>query len=622
MSPVIPPQLDLADALGAAACLVDRLPPPEEEIRRALAAALPSVLLEFYARLGAVPEYAALLGDERRIRRLRREQERYWRLLLEQPLAPARIAVIRHVAEVHWRLAIDPAAMALAYEFIARRLVERAPLDDARRYAVSRWLSEMVRVDLALVTDALWRLQLDEAREVERELERTASSDPLTGLANRRLFLERLERAVRLHARTRRPVGLLRLDVDHFKTVNDVFGHDAGDRVLVEVARRLSRSVREGDTAARIGGDEFAVLVQEGGRPADLARLGHRLREALARPVALDRRRLRISASIGWAVLPDHATTAEELLAAADAALYEAKRGGRDRVVGARRRVGALARDWLHEFAASLGDGRLLLLHQPQVSLEDGRLRGFEALVRWDYRGRRLGPARFLERVVRSALLPDFTYWSVERAVAFAARLRREHGFAGVVAVNLCHRQLCLPDLVERVAAALDRHRLPPGMLELEITEDVLVEEEDRTLTTVLHELGELGVRLALDDFGTGWAALSCLEHCPIHTLKIDVGFVRRLGHSARSAAIVRAVCRLARAIEADTVAEGVEQRAQARELRSFRCGHAQGYLFAPPLEAREALAWVAARSAGGGRAPVRTVREGPAAVPATTSAG
>ncbi len=597
--PVQPPMLstasslDLMDALGDAACLSDRLPPPPPEQRTRLVEALPGVLAEFYGRLAAVPEYATLLGGPERIARLQRQQERYWRLLIEQPLDSARGTVVRHVAEVHWRLAIQPNAMILAYEFITRRLVERAALAPEERYGVLAWLSQITCIDLALAQQHLWQLQLDEAQAVEAELERAAATDPLTGLANRRLFAERLERALRVHARDRRPVGLLRLDVDHFKVLNDVFGHEAGDRVLVEIARRLAASVREVDTPARIGGDEFAVLVHEPAGAKALERLAARLLEVLARPVWLGRRSLRATVSIGWALAPDHASDAEGLLRAADAALYRAKRDGRQRATGARvARPHPLGRDWLDEFANSLKDGRVRFVYQPQVALEDGRLRGFEALVRWHHGEEPLTPDRFLGVVMRSAVASEFTDWSLDQAAAFAARLRREHGFNGVVAVNLCRRQLRLVDLPARVEAALVRHAVPAGMLEVEITEDVLMAEDDGAFDQVLGALREIGVRLALDDFGTGLSSLAALESCPIQTLKIDAGFVRRLGRTAQASAIVRAVCRLARAIEAETVAEGVEHPAQAQELRRYRCGFAQGWLYARPLAETCASAW------------------------------
>ncbi len=488
----------------------------------------------------------------------------------------------------------------LLHRFVSRplgrlvRYVDRLS-DHPDRLDESIHLPDLPLREFVTLKDSLLHYQRELARARHRldaqntELHRLAHRDHLTGAWNRLAFDEDWQHLTRMLENQRMSVAFLLFDCDHFKAINDTYGHEIGDRVLVHVGARIVAPVGSSDTAARVGGDEFAVLLEGGVSEEEVLAIGHRLVEALSGPLRTEGGTVPVAVSVGAALAPRHATEATALLRAADEALYVAKAEGgcRVRLAGpSEERV--LAADWFEAFVRACEDGSLHFLYQPQVGLVDGRVRGFEALLRWRYRGGVLTADRFLAHLAHPALARRLTEWSLERACAFAARLRRRG--AGMVAVNLSHAQLQLPDLPRLVDGALARHDLPAAALEIEVTEDVLLEAGEDLAARTLHALREIGVGLALDDFGTGWASLARFQQVPVQVLKIDRGFVATLHRSARAAAIVRAVCRLARVVGAQTVAEGVETTAQAELLRAYRCRFAQGYLFARPLAAEAAL--------------------------------
>jgi diguanylate cyclase (GGDEF)-like protein len=427
----------------------------------------------------------------------------------------------------------------------------------------------------------------------ERELAHQAFYDGLTGLANRSLFLEHTEQALRRAGRTGQPPIMLCLDLDGFKDVNDSVGHLAGDDLLRTIATRLLGVVRSADTVARLGGDEFAVLVDDntGGLP-EAATLARRLLERISDPVDLGGHQVAVAASIGI-VVADPDATPLSMFRDADIAMYRAKAAGRAQsvVFHPDMRTVALERIELErELAGALAAGQLRLTYQPVVDLQTERVVGFEALLRWQHPTLgAVGPDRFVPVAEACGEIVPIGRWVLMEAARTAARWRRAHPELDLsMAVNVSARQLAGGTLLRHVAEALSESGIPASSLVLEVTETALVTDPG-AVARRLAELRALGVRLALDDFGTGYSSLSYLRQFAVDVIKIDRSFVSLLDGSPADAAIVHGLVQLGRTLRLEVVAEGVETTGQRDRLRAEHCGLAQGYLFSRPLETADA---------------------------------
>ena len=417
-----------------------------------------------------------------------------------------------------------------------------------------------------------------------------ALHDPLTELPNRIQLVERLTRALEASRATGTTTAVLSLDLDRFKQVNDTLGHEAGDRVLVEVAHRLRSAIRSADLVARPGGDEFTVVAEVQTDRIEAARLAERLRDVVSRPIWLPQGNVTLTASIGIAFDADH--RAATLLRDADTALHTAKDHGRDRaeVFDDSLRAEAIRRAAAERtLRQALDEDGLRVLYQPIVDLHEGRVVGAEALLRVvGPHGELLTPASFIAIAEATGLIVPIGAAVLDRACAQLAAWQHELGDRAPrqVSVNLAARQLTrlFPAVVE---GALDRHGLRPDHLVLELTETALIEAGREALDTV-ERLSSLGVRVAIDDFGTGYSSLAYLKRFPVDVVKIDRSFTKGLGVDAHDTEIVRAVVALARSLELTCVAEGVETDEQLRHLRHLGCDEAQGYLLARPLPGPE----------------------------------
>ncbi|HJP88492.1 MAG TPA: EAL domain-containing protein [Candidatus Limnocylindrales bacterium] len=436
-------------------------------------------------------------------------------------------------------------------------------------------------------------------KELEDELRVRAFHDALTGLANRALFIDRLGHALARTRRTRERIAVLFLDLDDFKTINDSLGHGEGDQLLRATAERLRGALRGGDTLARMGGDEFAVLVEDAGAgpPREVA---ERLLETLQAPFQRGGRELFVHASVGVAMVRGRQTSAEELLRNADAAMYIAKSRGKNRIVefepGMHR--AALARLALKgDLERALDRQEFLLLYQPIVDLATGQTLGVEALVRWRNPMRRLIlPGEFIPLAEETGLIVPLGTWVLEHACREARRWNVAADGDGLyVSVNVSGRQVAEPDFVEVVAEALRKSGLPPDRLVLEFTENVLIDDTEQSATT-LAALKGLGVRLAIDDFGTGFSSLGYLRRFPIDVLKIDGSFVASLAGGAEQRAVVDAILRLGETLHLETIVEGIEEAHQVADLRAMGATRGQGHYFARPLPSNEIDATVAGR--------------------------
>jgi diguanylate cyclase (GGDEF)-like protein/PAS domain S-box-containing protein len=433
-------------------------------------------------------------------------------------------------------------------------------------------------------------------KSAEEELAHRAFHDSLTGLANRALFRNRVEHALDRSARAGSDPAIVYIDLDGFKAVNDTLGHDAGDAVLKEVAGRLDRLVRSGDTVARLGGDEFAVLIEHSNRALDeVATIGERILRTVQEPVLLDGRQVAVDASIGVAV-GDGDTTATALLRDADIAMYRAKSGGKGHWVRYEPRMHTEEVERLQlegDLAAAVDGAQLELLYQPVYELEDERLVGFEALLRWHHPA--LGmimPDRFIPLAEENGLIVPIGRWVLLEACRTAARWQDAHPVSPPLsmAVNVSARQLASSDLVGHVADALAEAQLEPSSLVLEMTETSLVRDPVRA-TAMLRELRALGVRLAIDDFGTGYSSLSYLRQFPVDILKIDRSFIDTITDGGDLPPLLRGMLDLGRSLDLEVVAEGIESQVQRDRLREERCVLGQGYLYARPLPAEDAEA-------------------------------
>jgi diguanylate cyclase (GGDEF)-like protein/PAS domain S-box-containing protein len=426
-----------------------------------------------------------------------------------------------------------------------------------------------------------------ERHTADQALRHRVLHDALTGLPNRLSFVDALGEALRRAEVSGSPVGILFLDLDHFKLINDSLGHHAGDALLRAVAPRLRSHLRPGDFVARFGGDEFGILIDRLADEGEAAAIADRVSAAFTQPFSIDGVEHFVSASIGIAVARgnERQVNAELLIRDADAAMYRAKEGGRARCVlfDAEMRAGAMRRlEVERELRQALDGDELALHYQPVVNLASGEITGLEALVRWQHPTRGLlEPAEFVPIAEDSGLIEPLGRWVQERACqqALTWHEMRPDARPFDVAVNLSARQVAHRDLPATVAEIIARTGIDPVHLQLEITESVLVEESASAISS-LEALNEIGVRLVLDDFGTGYSSLAYLNRYPFHALKIDRSFVDALGIEQERTAIVEAIIGMARALSLDVIAEGVENEVQLSELRRLGCDYAQGFLF------------------------------------------
>jgi diguanylate cyclase (GGDEF)-like protein/PAS domain S-box-containing protein len=444
---------------------------------------------------------------------------------------------------------------------------------------------------------------VSERRAFERQLEHQAFHDPVTNLANRALFGERVRHAVARARREGRGLAVIFLDLDDFKAINDSLGHAAGDAVLIEVAKRLATSVRASDTAARFGGDEFAVLLEDLTGAQEAADTAERILAELARPLALEQKEIVVRGSIGISIADEQAAAdAEELLRNADAAMYIAKRDGKGgyRLFEPAMHEGVIARLELRaDLQQAVANGQLELYYQPVVRLSDGTVSGVEALLRWNHPERGMvGPDVFIPLAEEMGLIVEMGRWVLNEGCRRAVEIQKVAPQL-TMAVNLSVKQLQHGDIVADVRAALERSGLDPERLTLEITESVMMTDTELAVRR-LHELKALGVRVAMDDFGTGYSSLSYLSRLPVDILKMDRSFLRQ-GASPQASGLANAVVSLGATLELEVVAEGIERPEQWERLRELGCDLGQGFYFARPMDAARTLEFLRAPLADAG---------------------
>lgn len=441
-------------------------------------------------------------------------------------------------------------------------------------------------------------------REAQRQattqrIHHLATHDPLTGLPNRALLLDRLAQAIHGAHRKQRCVGILFLDLDRFKTINDSLGHDVGDQLLRAVTERLRGAIRQEDTLARQGGDEFILVLPDIPDPAAAGRVAAHLLQALREPFALNDHLLHINTSIGISVYPVDSTDPATLIRFADSAMYHAKEAGRADYAFFTSELNVRVSELFalgNELRRALERDEFVLHYQPQIELATGRLIGVEALIRWQ-RGERglIPPSKFIPAAEETGLIGSIGGWTLRTACAQNRRWQ-DAGLPPVpIAVNLSAQQWLQPDIEQQVVAVLETSGLAPHLLELEITESLLMRDTAKMIDT-MRRLRARGVRFAVDDFGIGYSSLSCLKRFPVNRLKIDQSFVRDITTDPDDAAIATAIIQMSKSLRLTVVAEGVETLDQLRFLRAQGCDAAQGHYFSKPLPGAEFAALAARR--------------------------
>jgi diguanylate cyclase (GGDEF)-like protein/PAS domain S-box-containing protein len=483
-----------------------------------------------------------------------------------------------------------------------------APIELRARHADGSWrwfeFAHTNMVDNPVVAGVVVNIRdITERKQVEDQLAHQALHDVLTGLPNRASLLDRLDSAMNRSERRQSTLAVLFLDLDRFKVVNDSLGHSMGDQLLIAVAERLRGVLRPGDTAARLGGDEFVVFCEDLQGPLEAIGVAERIAETVAAPVSLGGREMSTTVSIGIAFPTQAHGRAEDLLRNADAAMYRAKDRGRARyeVYNDDLRAWAVRRLELDQALAQAMQGdELRVVYQPEVSTETGTVVAVEALVRWhDPKRGVIMPQEFIPLAEETGMILAMGEWVLRQACQQAACWKNQHPEADLaVAVNLSGRQLASPHLISVVRGALADAGLTPASLQLEITENALLDEAGTAWST-LRALEGMGVTLAVDDFGTGYSSLSHLKRLPIGIVKLDRSFIEGIGRDPADEAIVSAVIGLARALGLSVVAEGIERAEQLEELRLLGCPLAQGFHLARPMTPEDVEAFLADRLAG-----------------------
>ncbi len=464
-----------------------------------------------------------------------------------------------------------------------------------------------VWLNLGTVEDAEGRLthftgvfsDLTRLREAESRIHRLAYFDELTDLPNRQLFQDRLEQGLRQAERHGHWLALLFLDLDRFKLINDTKGHQVGDALLQAVAKRIRKLLREEDTFARLGGDEFAILLPQMAGEDEIALVARKIIKSFRDPFIIDGFELFTSTSVGISVYPADAHTADQLLKNADSAMYRAKNQDRDTYRFFTAELDTRVQEHMaleQGLRHALENDELALFYQPQIDLDSGRIIGVEALLRWQSPGNGLvPPSKFIPVAEESGLIVAIGARVLEMACEQARRWQAEGLPPLRTAVNLSPRQFRDPELLALVRNTLDRSGLDAGLLELEITESLLMDELDHTIATLMH-FQEMGLRISIDDFGTGYSSLAYLKRFPINTLKVDKTFVGDITEDQDDAAITRAIITMGHNLGVRIVAEGVETPEQEAFLRENRCDFAQGFHYGRPMDAEACTAFLRER--------------------------
>jgi len=426
-------------------------------------------------------------------------------------------------------------------------------------------------------------------KQAESNLTFFANHDALTSLPNRFMFNERLTQALARAHRQGKMVAVLFIDLDRFKVINDTLGHDAGDRLLIELATQLRGCLRENDTIARQGGDEFVVLIEDIHDPNQVTGVAQKILETVAEPHVLGGQEFRITASIGISVYPTEGADLQTLLKNADIAMYRAKEQGKNnfQFYSAEMNQHTFERLALETSLRRAIEREEFLLHyQPKTDLRSGRITGVEALVRW--RHPELGmvsPAQFIPLAEETGLIGPIGDWVLRTACTEAQRWNMQVAPGMSVAVNLSARQFAREDLAQSITSALSESGLEPRWLEIEITESTVMHDAKRA-ARVLQQLKDMGIRIAIDDFGTGYSSLGYLKSFPIDSVKIDRSFILDIPHDNDDVAITRAVIAMAHSLRLRVIAEGVETEEQYHFLRNHDCDEMQGYYFSEPVDA------------------------------------
>lgn len=430
-------------------------------------------------------------------------------------------------------------------------------------------------------------------KESQREMERLAFFDPLTGLANRSYFKLQLQKVIAICQRGHAKAALFYLDLDEFKRINDTLGHDAGDELLRRTASRLKKRLRAEDTVARLGGDEFAILINSFKTQSELITIAEAIRHEVTLPVNLNNREVIVSTSIGIACVPEDGDEQDTLMKRADLAMYQAKSMGRDNYQFYQKALDEAAQEQLElesYLRQALSNNELVLYYQPKVCLGTGRIVGVEALLRWQHPVMGfVGPDRFIPVAERSGLIITIGTWVLDQACAFIKRMHKIGHTELQVAINLSARQFEQKDLPKMLKKLIEFYDLDASAIELEITESMIMGDVNAA-EEQLNELRQLGLSLSIDDFGTGHSSLSYLKRFPIHALKIDRSFVRDIPQDSNDVAITAAVLAMAQKLNVEVVAEGIETKPQAEFLRENHCQLGQGYLFSRPIPEAELI--------------------------------
>ena len=428
---------------------------------------------------------------------------------------------------------------------------------------------------------------ITQRKAAEKQIQFLAYYDALTGLPNRTLLQDRLTRALASARRRKDKVALLFLDLDRFKTINDSLGHSVGDLVLQQVAERLKKWAREQDTVARVGGDEFLIVLTAVKEPADAAVAAERLMNTMNAAYVVQGHSLGISCSVGISIFPEHGAEGETLIKNADAAMYSAKESGCNNLQFFTKDMNAQAVERLaleNGLRLALDKKELFLVYQPQIEIATGRIIGLEALLRWQHPELGLVPPdKFIRIAENSGLIMPIGEWVLRTACSQTRKWQDEGLLAVSVAVNVSSVQFRQAGFCELIRRVLHETGLAPQYLELEITESLLLSNED-VMLSVLQELKAMGLKLAIDDFGTGYSSLSYLRQFPVGKLKIDRSFIRDIAVDPDDAAITTAIISLAKSLNLKVIAEGVEDEAQMTFLTAHRCDEIQGYYFSKPL--------------------------------------